>query len=550
MRITFQVDSRVAKRLAVAVGVIGALAWPVWVLASQVTGLHVFKPGETIRAADFNTNFQLLATAQNDTDNKLTNLSSQVTVVAAQGSSNASQLTLLAGQESTSASQLTTLQGQMTTLQGLVTTLQGQLTGANTQVTALQAQVAQLLGASAAIAVSGTLDGTFNTIGSTGISGVLPSIEPPVVGIVAGPAIDSAGRLVVAYEDNGQNLNLARFNSDGSLDTTFGSAKLSAPGSTVSGLVLDSTGRILVVGTMAGAAQIWRFTSNGSGLDTTWAFSGIQILPTPSAGNAIAVDSAGNVVATGFTGSGTSQVMTVWRFLSTNGTPDPSFGPGGLGFLADAGQGAPATGNALVLDAQQRIYIAGSSTGPLVNATCWRLTSSGILDSSFTGFGLTGASYVTEPSAKSSVATAIALDLSGNVVLGGQAPATGALPTAELWRMTSTGINDGTFSGIGIGMVPVDGVGGTVTGLAVDSANRIIAAVTLTASPPPYVSVIARFLPSGAGDPTFGIVQPGGSSFLQLPGFFSGLVIDANHKICLAGGNGSGSINLMVWRLD
>jgi hypothetical protein len=77
MRVVFEFDSqrgRRAFRATLALAAAVAVAYPVWLYASPVGALITFKPGQVIRAADVNSNFQTIADAVDDNDSRIGNL--------------------------------------------------------------------------------------------------------------------------------------------------------------------------------------------------------------------------------------------------------------------------------------------------------------------------------------------------------------------------------------------------------------------------------------------------------------------------------------------
>jgi uncharacterized delta-60 repeat protein len=99
---------------------------------------------------------------------------------------------------------------------------------------------------------------------------------------------------------------------------------------------------------------------------------------------AVAVDSAGRIVATGHsTGAASAKKMAVWRFLP-DGSPDPSFGSSGV-FVETfftASEGA-----SLVIGPGDSVIVGGNASSTLTTLSAWKLTSSGALDPSFGAAG-------------------------------------------------------------------------------------------------------------------------------------------------------------------
>ena len=95
-------------------------------------------------------------------------------------------------------------------------------------------------------------------------------------------AIDSQGRIVVVgYSDAGGTINfaLARYNTDGSLDSTFGTdGKVTTNFGELSfgakAIAIDGQDRIIVAGSSDGDFALARYNTDGS-LDATFGTNGI-----------------------------------------------------------------------------------------------------------------------------------------------------------------------------------------------------------------------------------------------------------------------------------
>ncbi len=210
-------------------------------------------------------------------------------------------------------------------------------------------------------------------------------------------AIDGSGNILVAgtstQSGTGQDFALARFNADGTPDTSFGAAGLvttdfSGGSDVATSLAIQANGQILLAGATSplppGEGQgegaessfaLARYNTDGS-LDTSFGTSG---LVTSSFGDGddvaagVAVQANGSIVVCGSTlldGNdelGSVPHFAVARYLSS-GALDSSFGagtgaPGGtvttdftaLGFAADSPIG-------MFIDANGRLIVAGTAT--------------------------------------------------------------------------------------------------------------------------------------------------------------------------------------------
>ena len=117
-------------------------------------------------------------------------------------------------------------------------------------------------------------DGTFDT--SFGTGGLVHSALPGVGDGIArffSVKLDSQGRIVAGGE--GEGAVVARYHTDGSLDTTFGDGGVARNpfGNDATDIAIDSDGKIIVPGGAGGHFGILRFTANGA-IDTTFGVNG------------------------------------------------------------------------------------------------------------------------------------------------------------------------------------------------------------------------------------------------------------------------------------
>ena len=266
-------------------------------------------------------------------------------------------------------------------------------------------------------ATDGNLDATFNNDGSYPGVALLPVGYRSKVNAIALQPAD--GKIVVAgYASygNGDEFAVARFNTDGSLDTTFNSSG-SQPGvittqigsiAQAQGVAIQSDGSIVVVGNSDGALCLVSYTSAGV-LNTAFGTDGIVIndaIGNQSQGaNAVAIDSSGNVVVTGYA----DNYLLVARYTSA-GILDTSFNTNGYGLLLYEDVNV---GNALQILTNGNILSVGSADSDLFVVA---YTNSGSIDSSW---GING--IITQP--QGSLAN-----------------------TTEIWEQQSVGTNGGTFT--------------------------------------------------------------------------------------------------------
>ena len=296
---------------------------------------------------------------------------------------------------------------------------------------------------------NGTLDPTFGsggqvvTLFSTNDGAAAQSVAiQPADGkiVVAGGANPSA---TGGYGE----FAVARYNTDGSLDTTFGTGGVALTdvsklfgatgnGSSAHSVVIDPEGRIIAAGSAdvayysidrAEMAMV-RYTPNGA-LDTTFGTGGGAAVMPPNATSSydvgVGVQSGGQIVMGGLSTdthgwngvSGDKWELALARFTS-NGTLDTTFGTGGSGFYTSLQITYP---ESMVLEGDDKILAVGygAYTSPGVfDQDFWvtRVLADGsAADASFGTNGVAEANF-----GVNTVATAVALDPAGNIVLTGE----------------------------------------------------------------------------------------------------------------------------------
>ncbi len=347
---------------------------------------------------------------------------------------------------------------------------------------------------------NGSADTSF---GTNGVANLQPSTELAALGFYA-MAIQPNGEMVAAAVtqgfSNGTYVNfvqLARVEANGTLDTSFGSGGFTTTtaiaftpynqtGPQSVALALQSDGSILVASSYFNLLA--RFTSQGQ-LDTTFGSGGLVNLANPgpiatSGPTQIAVEKNGKILVASGSSTPTPALQsgTISRYDS-NGTLDTTFGAAGSA-------ASVASASALLVEANGDIVVAGSLTSK-VNAApasndvgfgVVRYNANGVIVKSFGSGGVAVADFGT--GAPLSGAFAIAVQENGEPVAGGAA-AQGALNQGfnsafGLARFTSEGLLDTSF-GTG-GLVTTitlvsegSSVYSYVNGLLIQSDGKIVA---------------------------------------------------------------------------
>jgi uncharacterized delta-60 repeat protein/uncharacterized repeat protein (TIGR01451 family) len=196
-----------------------------------------------------------------------------------------------------------------------------------------------------------------------------------------------------------------------------------------------------------------------------------------------------------------------------NGLPDFTFNPGtGPG-------GAPDNNNfvsAIAIDANNRILIGGNFTsfnGVSANYVA-RLNPDGSLDSTFnTGRGANGTVW------------ALALDPSGNVLIGGDFTAYNSTNRFHVARLLGSGPNAGSLD---TNFDPGLGTDGDVRAIGSDSAGNVLIGGSFSYVNGTNWPGLARFLPTGALDTNF---NPG----TDVNGVVYSLGVQPDNKIVIGG---------------
>ena len=254
---------------------------------------------------------------------------------------------------------------------------------------------------------NGKLDTTFSADGKKLFSW-------GAVSRATGVIVLSSGKLLLGgfSGPEGGNIQAARLNANGALDTTFGTAGIATVdlGGTEFGnaMARQANGRILIVGSsdVAGGVVV-RLRTTGV-LDPD--FNGGHVsIPGAVTLNAVFVQPDRKIVVAGNT-AGLAK-MVVAR-LMPNGTPDGGFGTNGV-MTIDFGTLADIVGGA-VLQPDGKIVVAGYSQSD-EDVAVVRLNANGSLDATF---GTAGKAKVDFGVA--TFGNAVALQKNGRIVVAGQ----------------------------------------------------------------------------------------------------------------------------------
>lgn len=314
---------------------------------------------------------------------------------------------------------------------------------------------------------------------------------------------------------------------------------------------VDSQNRVLVGGRTAGPNTfvVARFLTDGS-LDSTFGTAGIAQtpeLPTLLSGSFITLDGSDNVYIGGVT---TDAAFIVAKFLSGNdglhdgGDLDVTFNSDAVSPLVPGVAQSLTTANVVVggyltIDYIENVIVGGMTADQKLSVA--RFTAAGLPDDTFGTGGVAQTPTISHLNYGGYVATAIAApeifpDLNDNSIYVGASTYDSTLIVAKFDRY---GVIEPTHTGPGVGFGE-NGIAQTViipnylvTGgsLSLDQ-NRSIAIGGYTYD---QKFVAAKFLPSGASDPLFSTDGVAFSAPLIQISSFGDLAIDSNNNILLGG---------------
>jgi uncharacterized delta-60 repeat protein len=293
--------------------------------------------------------------------------------------------------------------------------------------------------------------------------------------------------------------------SKGQLDSSFGSGGIASvsSGTELLGTAVQSDGKVVAVGASGVGTPtlhllVARFTTSGR-LDST--FSGGQVTgPANVLGQAVAIQSDGKIVVTGTTtdSTGVSTLGVVVMRLNSNGSRDGRFGSGGV--VTTLTRASHGQGNAIAVAPSGEIIVAGDgaiTSGPnqfFPGVALVRVSTTGHLDSS-TVFDL----------GKYSIATGVAVQSNGKIVVGGTQR--GDLQTTQTLaaRFNSNGTRDTSFAhGLFVHQYAVDAAYSGFNAVALQPDGKVVLAGTALNGGTGINTLVVRLTSGGGLDSSFG----------------------------------------------
>lgn len=422
----------------------------------------------------------------------------------------------------------------------------------------------------AAYANSGDLDPTFGTGGT-----VLARIADTGGNFFnGGSVLQSDGKIVIAgaIDANGkQNCGAARFNSNGSLDTSFGTNGrfTFVPFQATNGcqsyaIALQSDGKILLGGQTGGVSSpandlggsdaiLIRLNANGT-LDSGFGTNGFVVTFTGTPENrfgfgggrgfgagfitSIQVQTDGKIVAVGYAQStaNSRNDMIVLRY-NANGSRDASFAAGDQANVRfDTGITNIATTSALQSDGKIIIagYIIRNDTPAPLDSAMVRLNADGSLD---TTFGAGGKVLIDLGNGSGDNINSLVILPSGKILAGGSVATNAQYFT--LAQFNSNGSLDSAFGSGGKVITNIFGYGVGLSRILLQPDGKILAGGANADWK------VVRFNPDASLDTSFG---SGGVSAFQVrnPSIYSqcnNILLQPDGKIIATGNGQSNDVN-------
>ena len=343
---------------------------------------------------------------------------------------------------------------------------------------------------------------------------------------------------------------VTRYNTDGMLDNTFGNrgkVRTDFPGlaAVPSSVVIQPDGKIVVAGgafplfTFLGNFKVARYNPNGS-LDTSFGDGGIvtTIFPAGSYASDVALQSDGKIIAAGtvfvdfIIGESSDTDFALARY-NPDGTPDATFGSNGqvttdfLGFEDDA--------FSILIQPDGKIVAVGSANDPATfyDFAAARYLSNGAID---TTFGVAGKVRTDFGDQNFDRARSAALQPDGRIVAAGFAISHGGgVQNFAVARYTSNGVLDTTFSRDGRTQIDFGTCCQSATKVLLQSDGKIIAVGGASGESSDDDFLLARLSPRGKLDNTFGIGGEVRTSFGDLNGGANGAALQSDGKIVAVG---------------
>jgi large repetitive protein len=308
-------------------------------------------------------------------------------------------------------------------------------------------------------------------------AGVSPYAADEIDGYGVSDLVLLSDRSQVIIGTDANDIVLTKFNADGTVDTGFGSAGLVRSGFGSANdagyaIAADGLDRLIVVGRLHNGTDydgiVMRFESDGS-LDTSFASSGVYTYAGvgDDAFRDVVVQTDGKIVVAG---ENSADALVVR--LNSDGSLDNTFDTDGIVTFDLESGGTNERIVAIDLQSDDKIILAGHFDDTVYySGFATRLTTGGAIDTTFGGSGTVVTTFGTSDDIKG--VTDVLIQADGKVVIAG------AESNQWHWGMTrfnADGTLDTTFSGDGHIVESFGGNWGDIAGVEQQSDGKLIVA--------------------------------------------------------------------------
>jgi len=311
-------------------------------------------------------------------------------------------------------------------------------------------------------------------------------------------AVQANGKILAVGSLDGRFV-VARYRSNGKLDPAFGGdgivfTKFAGSDAGATAVAVQTDGKIVALGTAESLTccprtaefALARYNPEGT-LDTTFSDNGkvtTAISGEYDFADDVAMQTDGKIVAVG-TGSGRFEVAR----YDASGNLDTTFDGDGFAFT-DFTVGTDSA-SAVAIQSDGEIVVAGDAGGPGEYTSAFalaRYTTEGALDPGFDGDGM----VVTDFTVDDDGASGVAIQPDGKIVAGGSAGFNGASASFALARYDADGALDDTFSSDGMVTTSFTAGFDFARGMGVQSDGKIVLAGSAGAETTTFA--LARYL--------------------------------------------------------
>jgi len=276
-------------------------------------------------------------------------------------------------------------------------------------------------------------DGSLDTTGFGAPNGYVTTDIPGNEDKISGVALQTDGKIVVAgFCDNSESFCVARYNTDGSLDTAgFGApngyivSDLTAGEDQGHGVAIQADGKIVVAGDCADEDTfcVARYNADGTldtaGLNNPNGYGIYDVTPNHDFDPDVAIQADGKIVVGGSCND--SQFFCVIR-LNTDGPPDNTFGcatPPCTGAITHTITNNSDLAKSVAIQGDGKILLAGECNAFADDRFCVaRYNSNGTLDT--TGFGTPNGFVVSDFTPDDDEVRDMVLQGDGKIILAGE----------------------------------------------------------------------------------------------------------------------------------